>query len=101
MTLLVVGSVALDSISTPFGSTADALGGSAVYFAVAASLLHPVRVVGVASAGFAHAADAVGYLTAHLALTGQWQSGLPRDAFRHVPADGPWNGMTLLRDQAE
>ncbi|MES1259884.1 MAG: PfkB family carbohydrate kinase [Gemmatimonadota bacterium] len=47
MTLLVVGSVALDSISTPFGSTADALGGSAVYFSVAASLLHPVRVVGV------------------------------------------------------
>lgn len=49
----------------------------------------------------AQAADAVGYLTARLALTGQWQSGLPRDAFRHVPADGPWNGMTLLRDQAE
>jgi sarcosine oxidase len=49
----------------------------------------------------AQAADAVGYLTASLALTGQWQSGLPRDAFRHVPADGPWNGMTLLRDQAE
>ena len=47
MTLLVVGSVALDSISTPFGSTADAIGGSAVFFAVAASLLHPVRVVGV------------------------------------------------------
>jgi hypothetical protein len=48
----------------------------------------------------AQAADAIGYLTAHLALTGQWQSGLPRDAFRHVPADGPWNGMTMLRDQA-
>ncbi|HEY3957096.1 MAG TPA: FAD-dependent oxidoreductase [Streptosporangiaceae bacterium] len=48
----------------------------------------------------AQAADAVGQLTAQLALTGQWQSGLPRDAFRHVPADGPWNGMTLLRDQA-
>jgi sugar/nucleoside kinase (ribokinase family) len=47
MTLLVVGSVALDSISTPFGSTADAIGGSAVFFAVAASLLSPVRVVGV------------------------------------------------------
>lgn len=47
MSLLVVGSVALDSIFTPFGSTADAIGGSAVYFAVAASLLHPVRVVGV------------------------------------------------------
>jgi len=48
----------------------------------------------------AQAADTVGYLTAGLALTGRWQSGLPRDAFRHVPADGPWNGMTLLRDQA-
>jgi sugar/nucleoside kinase (ribokinase family) len=47
MSLLVVGSVALDSIFTPFGSTADTLGGSAVHFSVAASLLHPVRVVGV------------------------------------------------------
>jgi sugar/nucleoside kinase (ribokinase family) len=47
MSLLVVGSVALDSIFTPFGETADTLGGSAVFFAVAASLLHPVRVVGV------------------------------------------------------
>jgi sugar/nucleoside kinase (ribokinase family) len=47
MTLLVVGSVALDSIFTPFGETADALGGSAVYFSVAGSLLHPVKVVGV------------------------------------------------------
>jgi sarcosine oxidase len=48
----------------------------------------------------AQAADAVGQLTAGLALTGQWPSGLPRDAFRHVPGHGPWNGMTLLRDQA-
>ena len=47
MTLLVVGSIALDSIFTPFGETADALGGSAVYFSVAASLLHPLQVVGV------------------------------------------------------
>ncbi len=47
MTLLVVGSVALDSVFTPFGETADALGGSAVHFSVAASILHPVRVVGV------------------------------------------------------
>jgi sarcosine oxidase len=48
----------------------------------------------------AQAADAVGHLTAGLALTGQWQSDLPRDAFRHVPGHGPWTGMTLLRDQA-
>jgi sugar/nucleoside kinase (ribokinase family) len=47
MTLLVVGSVALDSIFTPFGETADALGGSAVFFSVAGSVLHPVQVVGV------------------------------------------------------
>jgi len=47
MSLLVVGSVALDSIFTPFGETADALGGSAVYFSVSASVLSPVRVVGV------------------------------------------------------
>ncbi|MGH7561962.1 MAG: PfkB family carbohydrate kinase [Gemmatimonadales bacterium] len=52
MSLLVVGSVALDSIFTPFGETADALGGSAVYFSVAASLLHPVRVVGVVGDDF-------------------------------------------------
>ncbi len=47
MTLLVVGSIALDSVATPFGQTADAPGGSAVFFAAAGSLLHPVQVVGV------------------------------------------------------
>ena len=47
MSLLVVGSVALDSVQTPFGSTVDALGGSAVFFSVAACLLHRVQVVGV------------------------------------------------------
>jgi sarcosine oxidase len=47
----------------------------------------------------AQAADAVGLLAADLALTGRWQSALPRDAFRYVSAAGPWNGMTLLRDQ--
>ena len=47
MSLLVVGSIALDSVFTPFGATADVLGGSAVYFSVAGSLLHPVKVVGV------------------------------------------------------
>lgn len=52
MSLLVVGSVALDSVFTPFGETADAIGGSAVYFSVAASLLHPVKVVGVVGDDF-------------------------------------------------
>ncbi len=47
MSLLVVGSIALDSVETPFGRTENALGGSAVFFAAAGSLLHPVQVVGV------------------------------------------------------
>jgi sugar/nucleoside kinase (ribokinase family) len=54
MTLLVVGSIALDSIFTPFGETADALGGSAVYFSVAGSVLHPVQVVGVVGNDYPH-----------------------------------------------
>ena len=54
MTLLVVGSIALDSIFTPFGETADALGGSAVYFSVAGSILYPVQVVGVIGHDYPH-----------------------------------------------
>ena len=52
MPLLVVGSVALDSIHTPFGETADALGGSAVFFSVAASVLTSVKVVGVVGSDY-------------------------------------------------
>jgi sugar/nucleoside kinase (ribokinase family) len=55
MSLLVVGSIALDSIFTPFGETADALGGSAVYFSVAGSLLYPVQVVGVVGGDYPYA----------------------------------------------
>jgi sugar/nucleoside kinase (ribokinase family) len=47
MNLLVVGSIALDSVETPFGSVTDALGGSAVFFSSAARLFHPVQMVGV------------------------------------------------------
>ncbi len=52
MSLLVVGSVALDSVETPFGKRDDVLGGSATYFASAASLLTQVRVVGVVGEDF-------------------------------------------------
>lgn len=45
--ILVVGSLAYDSISTPSGKVARALGGSANYFSLAASLMSAVRVVGV------------------------------------------------------
>lgn len=47
MSLLVVGSVALDTIETPFGTAKDAIGGSATFFSAAASLFCPVQLVGV------------------------------------------------------
>jgi sugar/nucleoside kinase (ribokinase family) len=47
MPVLVVGSVALDSVETPFGRADDVLGGSATFFSAAASLLTPVQLVGV------------------------------------------------------
>jgi sugar/nucleoside kinase (ribokinase family) len=52
MSLLVVGSVALDTIETPFGRVEDALGGSATFFSAAASLLSPVQLVGVVGEDF-------------------------------------------------
>lgn len=52
MTVLVVGSVALDSVETPFGKADDVVGGSATYFASAASLLTPVQLVGVVGGDF-------------------------------------------------
>jgi sugar/nucleoside kinase (ribokinase family) len=47
MSVLVVGSVALDSVETPFGKADDVLGGSGTFFSSAASLLTPVQLVGV------------------------------------------------------
>ncbi len=47
MSVLVVGSVALDTVHTPFGVGERVLGGSAVFFGAAASLLTPVQLVGV------------------------------------------------------
>ncbi len=52
MSLLVVGSVALDTVETPFGKVEEALGGSATYFSVAASLLSSVRMVAVVGEDF-------------------------------------------------
>ena len=47
MSVLVVGSVALDTVETPFSRAERVLGGSAVYFGAAASFFSEVRVVGV------------------------------------------------------
>jgi sugar/nucleoside kinase (ribokinase family) len=52
VTLLVVGSVAFDSVETPFGKRDRVLGGSANYFSMSASLLAPVQLVGVVGEDF-------------------------------------------------
>ncbi len=52
MGILVVGSVALDTIKTPFGQVEEALGGSATYFSVSASYFTDVRVVAVVGEDF-------------------------------------------------
>jgi sugar/nucleoside kinase (ribokinase family) len=55
MAILVVGSVALDSVATPFGNAQDALGGSATYFSTAASFFAEVRLVAVVGEDFPQA----------------------------------------------
>jgi sugar/nucleoside kinase (ribokinase family) len=45
--LLVTGSIGIDTVRTPFVVSEDCLGGSAVYFSMAASFFGPVRFVGV------------------------------------------------------
>jgi sugar/nucleoside kinase (ribokinase family) len=53
MSLLVVGSLAFDTIETPFGVAKDALGGSATFISVAASYFTaPVKLVGVVGGDF-------------------------------------------------
>src|ERR1700733_721317 len=47
MSLLVTGSIGIDTVETPFGKRDDVIGGSAIYFAYAASFFTPVRLVGV------------------------------------------------------
>ena len=52
MSLLVVGSMAFDSVKTPFGERENAIGGSATYFSVSASYFTDVRLVAVVGSDF-------------------------------------------------
>jgi sugar/nucleoside kinase (ribokinase family) len=52
MSILVVGSVAYDTVETPFGRAEKVLGGSASFFSVAASFFVPVNLVGVVGTDF-------------------------------------------------
>ncbi len=50
MSLLVTGSIGIDTVKTPFGVSENCLGGSAVYFSMAASFFTPVRFLGAVGA---------------------------------------------------
>ncbi|OIO38557.1 MAG: sugar kinase [Candidatus Omnitrophica bacterium CG07_land_8_20_14_0_80_50_8] len=50
--ILAVGSVALDSVKTPFGKVTDALGGSATFFSASARFFSPVSIVAVVGCDF-------------------------------------------------
>jgi sugar/nucleoside kinase (ribokinase family) len=59
MSILVVGSVAFDSIETPHGRVDHVLGGAATFFALAASYFTEVRVIGVVGEDFSAENEAV------------------------------------------
>jgi len=61
MSIVVVGSIAFDSVSTPFGEREYALGGAANYFSVASSFFTDVKLVGVVGEDFPE--DHLSYLT--------------------------------------
>lgn len=52
MSILVVGSVAIDAVKTPFGKRDEALGGSATYFSMAASFFNKVNIVATVGKDF-------------------------------------------------
>jgi sugar/nucleoside kinase (ribokinase family) len=59
MSLLVVGSVAFDSVETPFGNCEKMLGGSASHFSISASFFSRVSIVGVVGGDFGEAEQRV------------------------------------------
>tara|TARA_B100000686_G_scaffold179240_1_gene186190 strand:- start:5096 stop:6016 length:921 start_codon:yes stop_codon:yes gene_type:complete len=52
MTLLIIGSIAYDTVETKSGLSKDSLGGSATYCSLSASFFSPVRIVGVVGSDF-------------------------------------------------
>jgi sugar/nucleoside kinase (ribokinase family) len=69
MSILVVGSVAIDSVETPFGRGENVLGGSATYFATSASFFTDVNLVAVVGEDFPQ--EHIDFLTSrNIDLTG-------------------------------
>lgn len=89
MSILVIGSLALDTIETPSGRTNGVLGGSATYIAIAASYFKvPVRLIGVVGADFpkeyieflaSHKVDLEGLQIAGNGKTFRWGGRYQRD----------------------
>ena len=77
--VLTVGSVAFDSIKTPFGETSRIVGGAATYFSVAASFFTDVRIVAVVGEDFGSEQLAV-FGGRRIDLAGLQQ--VPGDTFR-------------------
>ncbi|MBI2756657.1 MAG: sugar kinase [Chloroflexi bacterium] len=81
MTVLVVGSVGIDDVQTPFGTAQGVLGGAASYFALAASPFTDVQLVGIVGDDFprehvdllrAHRVDLAGLQTVPGGATFRW-----------------------------
>jgi len=52
MSIVVVGSVAFDTIETPYGKVKNAIGGSSIYFSLSASYFTPIKLVAVIGTDF-------------------------------------------------
>jgi cytidine kinase len=74
MTLTVVGSIAFDAVETPAGSRDRLLGGAAVHFSLASSLLAPTRIVGPVGDDFGEQEYAILH-----------RSGVITDDVEHIP----------------
>ncbi len=82
MDILVIGSVAFDSVETPFGRGDDVLGGSATYFSTSASFFTGVQLVAVVGDDFPDEPKAF------LSSRGVDLAGLQTRAGRDVPLEG-------------
>lgn len=87
MTVLVVGSVALDSVETPFGKADNVLGGSGTFFSASASHMAPVQLVGVIGNDYPVEALETAFATRPIDISGLEQADGPsfrwRGRYRH------------------
>lgn len=95
MSVLVVGTMAFDSIETPHGGAERVLGGSASYFALAAALFSRVRIVGVIGEDFPD-----DYLTL-LSRSGADLEGVQRSAGKTFFWRGRYHEDLNIRDTVD